>query len=122
MSGRPTGAPRTFPQETNKERTPRQFITFSYYKLDPAWRHLPEGEREKGRTEWLEVVKKFGESGTVIVPYSCVGLRADHDILLWRVDYELSRLQQMQAELDKTGLGKYLLPSLTFLSMSKRST
>ena len=122
MSGRPTGAPQTFPQETNKERTPRQFITFSYYKLDPAWRHLSDDERKKGRAQWLEVVKQYSESGTVIVPYSCVGLRAEHDVLLWRIDYEMSRLQNMDAELLRSGLGKYLLPSLTLLSMSKRST
>jgi chlorite dismutase len=121
MSGRPTSAAPAFPKETNQERTPRQFITFSYYKLDAAWRHLSEEERQQGRAEWLEVVQKYSESGTVIVPYSCVGLRAEHDILLWRIDYELSRLQNMQAEMSRTGLGKYLLPSLSFLSMSKRS-
>lgn len=121
MSGRPTSAAPTFPKETNQERTPRQFITFSYYKLDAAWRHLSDEQRQEGRNEWLEVVQKYSGSGTVIVPYSCVGLRAEHDILLWRIDYELSRLQNMQAEMSRTGLGKYLLPSLSFLSMSKRS-
>ncbi len=127
MSGRPQSArPQSAPQypldQPEKERTPRQFITFSFYKLDPAWRHLSDAEREKGRAQWLEVVQKYSASGTVIVPYSCVGLRGDHDILLWRIDYEISRLQDMQAELSRSGLGKYLLPSLTFFSMSKRST
>lgn len=117
---RPTTSPYPLPDE-NKERTPRQSITFSYYKLDPAWHQLPEEEREKGKAEWIAAVKEFTESGTIVVPYSSVGLRADHDILLWRIDYELERLQGMQTALNKTGLGKYLRPSLTFLSMSKRS-
>ena len=110
-----------FPLPDNKERTPRQFIAFSYYKLDPAWRFLPEAEQEKGKAEWVAVVEEFAGSGTVVVPYSCVGVRAEHDILLWRIDYDLQRLQQMQTALNKTGLGKYLQPSLSFLSMSKRS-
>jgi len=99
----------------------RQYITFSLYKLDAAWRHLDEATQQKGRDEWMEVVRKYADSGTLIVPYSCVGLRGDHDILLWRIDFALERLQQMQAELSRSGLGKYLLPSLSFLSMSKRS-
>ena len=109
------------PKESAAERTPRQFITFSFYKLDPQWRHLPEAEREAGKEEFIRVVREFQASGTVVVPYSSVGLRADHDILLWRIDYQLERLQGMSAELTKTGLGRYLLPSLSMLSLSKRS-
>src|ERR1051325_8406405 len=99
MSEHPHGArggrPQSAPGETKPtgERTPRQFITFSFYKLDPAWRHLPEDERARGREEWLQVVKEYAGSGTVIVPYSCVGLRAEHDVFLWRIDYQLERLQ-----------------------------
>ena len=110
-----------YPLPDDKERTLRQSITFSYYKLDPAWRRLPAAEREKGKADFAAVVKEYAERGTIIVPYSCVGLRADHDILLWRIDYQLERLQQMAAALARTGLGQYLLPSLSFLSMSKRS-
>ena len=111
----------SYPQTDNKERTPRQFITFSYYKLDPAWRRLPAGERERGKADWMAVVREYSATGMIVVPYSCVGLRADHDILLWRIDYQLERLQQMQAALSRTGLGQYLAPSHNFLSMSKRS-
>jgi chlorite dismutase len=108
--------------ERDAQRQARQYITFSYYKLDPAWRHLSAEEQQKGRDEWIATVREYQGSGTVVVPYSCVGIRADHDILLWRIDYQMERLQQMQAALFRTGLGKYLTPSLSFLSMSKRST
>lgn len=121
MSSRPQNAPTPAINTANQERTPRQFITFSFYKLDPAWRRLPEVERERGRNDFISAVQGYQESGTVVVPYSCVGLRAEHDILLWRIDYELERLQQMSAAMTRTGLGRYLLPSLSMLSMSKRS-
>jgi chlorite dismutase len=119
---RPPAADNTYPKPDNKERTPRQFVTFSFYKLDTAWRHLPAEQQQSGREEFISVVKSFQESGTVIVPYSCVGLRADADLLLWRIDYKLERLQQMSTRIAGTGLGKYLNPSHSFLSMSKRST
>ena len=105
----------------NTERKARQFITFSFYKLDPAWRRLPPEERNRGKVEFQSVVQQFQDSGTVVVPYSSVGLRADHDVLLWRIDYQLERLQQMSTALAGTGLGIYLNPSLSFLSLSKRS-
>jgi len=109
------------PTPASVERTARQFITFSLYKLDPAWRRLPPAERAQGKAEFQTVVQQFQESGTIVVPYSCVGLRADHDILLWRIDYQLERLQQMSTAIARTGLGLYLNPSLSFLSLSKRS-
>lgn len=117
---KPESSPFPLPDE-NKVREPRQSIAFSYYKLDPAWRRLPEAERAEGKAAWIATVNEYSASGTVVVPYSCVGLRAEHDILLWRIDYQLERLQQMQAALSRTGLGQYLQPSLSFLSMSKRS-
>ena len=113
----------TYPvaQAADPNKPSRQFITFSLYKLDPAWRHLSPEVQAAGRGEWTQAVREFSESGTVVVPYSCVGIRAEHDVLLWRIDYKLERLQQMQAAMSRTELGKYLLPSLSFLSMSKRS-
>ena len=113
--------PSDYPLPDQHERTPRQFIAFSFYKLDAAWRHLPLEERERGTKDFICATRDFQDSGTIVVPYSCVGLRADHDILLWRIDYQLERLQAMSAALSKTGLGKYLLPSTSFLSLSKRS-
>ena len=124
MNPNPLPASEQFPRpdpERDGKRQPRQFITFSFYKLDPPCRHLSEEVQQRGREEWAKVVREYQDGGTVVVPYSCVGIRADHDILLWRIDYDLGRLQQMQAALSRTGLGKYLLPSLSFLSMSKRS-
>jgi chlorite dismutase len=120
---RPHGQPRPedYPLPDNKERTPRQFITFTFWKLDSAWHHLDDETRQRGRDEFQRVVEEFEESGTVVVPYSCVGLRADCDLLLWRIDYELERLQQMSTRLSQTGLGKHLSMAHSFLSMSKRS-
>lgn len=112
--------PKPAPAE-GEARPARQFIAFSFYKLDPAWRHLPKEEQAQGRDEFMDAVREFQNSGTVLVAYSCVGLRSEHDILLWRIDYELERLQGMSTAMLSSGLGRYLLPSQSFLSMSKRS-
>ena len=104
-----------------EDRVARQFISFFFLKMESGFRQLPTAEQAEARAEYAAVVKKYSESGTIVVPYSTVGLRADCDFFLWRIDYKLERLQQMQAELSHTKLGQYAVPSLAFLSMSKRS-
>lgn len=103
------------------QRIPKQFVSFFFYQLNPSYWQLSTEQQEQGKAEFAAVVKKFEESGTIVVPYSTVGLRANCDFFLWRVDYELERLQQMQVELNKTLLGRYARPVQSFLSMSKRS-
>ena len=90
------------PDAPEKKRTARQFITFSFYKLDPAWRHLSEEEKQPLRDAFIETVRDFQDSGTVVVPYSCVGMRADTDLLLWRIDYKLERLRDMSTQISQS--------------------
>lgn len=105
----------------DSERTPRQFVSFFFLKLDPAFRLLPPEEQARGRAEYAQIVQKYEESGTIVVPYSTVGVKANCDFFLWRIDYKLERLQQMQTELNRTLLGRYAQPIYSLLSMSKRS-
>ncbi len=98
----------------------RQVVNFAFYKVDPAWRRLPDAEREMGKKEFAQVVEKWAHD-LLIVPYSLVGLRADADFMLWRISYRLEDFQAMSTELGRTGLGKYLTQPVSYLSMTKRS-
>ncbi len=99
----------------------RQFVNFYFLKLDPAWRRLPAQERETGRREFLAAVEEF-KSKVMVVPYSTVGIRAEVDLMLWRISYELESFQDMTVKMLSTGLGKYLNVSYSYLAMTKRST
>ncbi len=68
--------------------TKRQFANFAFYKVDPAWRGLPDGDRARGKAEFIEAVERFRET-TLVVPYSLVGIRGDCDFMLWRISYDL---------------------------------
>jgi len=98
----------------------RQFVNFSFFKVDPAWHRLPDPAREMGRKEFVEVVERWGQD-LLIVPYSLVGIRAEADIMLWRIGYDLERFQAMTTELRRTGLGRYLTQPYSYLSITKRS-
>ncbi|RYX80543.1 chlorite dismutase [bacterium] len=104
------------------QRVPKQWVSFFFYELDTAFRSLSEQEQTEARAEFAAVIQKYQESGTIVVPYSTVGLRSGCDFFLWRIDYKLERLQELQVELNRTKLGKHLKAVQSFLSMSKRST
>lgn len=98
----------------------RQFVNFVFYKIDPAWRRLPEDERTRGKQEFNRVVEEY-EGRMLIIPYSTVGIRPDCDFMLWRVCYEVELFQEMSAKLMATGVGRYLQTPYSYLSMTKRS-
>ncbi|CAN5195799.1 chlorite dismutase family protein [soil metagenome] len=107
-------------QEQPKSALPRQFVTFSFYRVRPEWRLLPEAEREAGKREFLEALD--GYRGQLLIhTYSITGLRSNADLMLWRIGYTLDPFQEMTARLNRTGLGRYLEATQSFLYMTKRS-
>jgi chlorite dismutase len=100
----------------------RQLVNFVMYKLDPAWRLLPQDQKEQDRREFCRVLASWDQSDRMILlSYSLVGVRAECDIMLWRICYGLEDLQQMSTDISQTGLGRYLRTAYSFLSMTKRS-
>ncbi|MBI5427709.1 MAG: chlorite dismutase family protein [Nitrospinae bacterium] len=115
-------AKETAAEAKGEKEVKRQFVNFSFYKLDPAYRRLPKEEQEKGKKEFMEVLEEYDTSDKMILlSYSMVGIRADVDIMLWRICYEVEEFQKMTTRLSQTGLGKYLDLVTSYLSMTKRS-
>jgi len=106
---------------TKQEENHRQYINFAYYKVDPAWRRLPEEERKRGKCQFIDAVKSY-EPNMLVIPYSLVGIRGDCDFMLWRISYNLMDFQDMTARLLATGLGQHLTTPYSYLAMTKRST
>src|ERR671921_2531356 len=98
----------------------RQFVNFAFYKIDPAWRRLPEDERSRGKQEFVRVVEEYN-TRVIVIPYTMGGIRGDSDIMLWRISYELELFQEMTSKILATGLGKYLSTPYSYLAMTKRS-
>jgi chlorite dismutase len=57
----------------------------------------------------------------LVLPYTLVGIRADADLMLWRVSTDLDLFQRMTTKLLTTGLGMYLTPAYSYVAMTKRS-
>ncbi|PYV33730.1 MAG: chlorite dismutase [Acidobacteria bacterium] len=106
--------------ESGVQEERRQYVNFAFYKLDPAWRRLPEVERNRGKCQFIDAVKSY-EQVVQTIPYSLVGVRGDCDFLLWRIGYDLLKFQEMTAALLATGLGNYLDTPYSLLAMTRKS-
>jgi chlorite dismutase len=116
------GRPQTGPQASGSSgpAIQRQFVSFAYFKLDPAFRRLDEHEKLQARSEFLKVFQT-PRDGLICLTYSTVGLKPDCDFLLWRIGATPDQFQAQQQQMNKTRLGAYLTTPHTFLSMTKRS-
>jgi chlorite dismutase len=98
----------------------RQFVHFSFYKLDPAWRRLPEAEQERSRAELAATIESFGER-FALRSYTVAGLRPDADFMLWKVSERLEDFQELGTAITSTAMGGYLETPYAYLSMTRRS-
>ena len=106
-----------------EEQARRQFVSFSFFKVDQAWRRLPEKERQQGKLQFCKVASEWATSGRMnVLAYTTVGMRPDTDFMLWRICYSLDELQEMTTQLLATDLGKWLHTPYSYLAMTKRST
>lgn len=113
-SGRPQGTAPAGPAIS------RQFVNFAFYKLDPAFRRLSEGEKQAARAEF-EAIFATPQKGLMCLTYSTAGLKADTDFMLWRISLSPDDFQAQTEAINKSRLGAYLSQPHSFLSMTKRS-
>jgi chlorite dismutase len=98
----------------------RQFVNFSFWRLDPAFRRLSADQKAVAREEFLSAFNSRRE-GLICLTYSTVSLRQECDFLLWRIGSTPDVFQEQTAAINKTQLGGYLSTPISFLSMTKRS-
>lgn len=96
------------------------FVDFLCFGLDPAFRRVPQVERQKGIQEFVTELKIERPQGRAR-SYLSIGLRHDTDFFLWAIAKELADLQGLASGLFKTGLGGYLKLSYSFVAMTRPS-
>jgi chlorite dismutase len=104
------------------DRQRRQFLNYSFYRLDPVFRRLPADEQREAAAVFVDLVRHWESLEEFILrTYSLVGLRADVDFMLWRISYDPLCFQSMEAAIRRSQLGAYLSQVYSFLSMQRRS-
>jgi chlorite dismutase len=90
-------------------------------KLDPAWRRLPDDVRARDAEAFCAALEADGDRVRTFT-YSMVGLRADVDMLLWRLAPSIDALEESAAELLASGLGRHLTVGHAMLGYVRPST
>ena len=106
--------------EPADQPTRRQFVTYTFYQVDPAWRGLPPEERELGKQQFCDTAAAFADR-MLIRSYSLAGTRPDADFLLWQVADRLEDIRELATQLFSTAMGPYLTNPHSFLAMTRRS-
>ena len=118
--GRPAAAPGAAPAQGGSPPIQRQFVNFAFFKINPAFRQLPDDAKWQARSEFLKLFQTPWQN-MICLTYSTTGLKADCDFVLWRISTQPDAFQEQQATINKSRLGGFLSMPHSFLSMTKRS-
>jgi len=113
-------APNVEELEEHKSKLPRQFVNFTFYRARPEWRMLDDGAKVECKQGFVETIDE-SRGQLLIHTYSTVGLRTNADFMIWRIGSALDPIQEMTGRLNQTSMARYIEPTLSFLSMTKRS-
>jgi chlorite dismutase len=97
-----------------------QYVAYTFYKVEPAWRRLPVEERIAGKEAFADVVEHWADRMTLSA-YATAGVRPDCDFFLWKITERYADLGELGAELNGTPLAAYLDTPYSYLATTKAS-
>ncbi|HVM31318.1 MAG TPA: chlorite dismutase family protein [Candidatus Limnocylindrales bacterium] len=96
-----------------------RFVHAWLLRLDPAWRRLQQSERERDADAWRNAAGS--RDGLRQVAYSTIGIRAEGELLLWRMADRLEDIEESAAQLLTIGLGRWLSPAVSMIGLTRPS-
>ena len=98
-----------------------QYVAYTYYHVDPAWRRLPVEERQAGKDAFAEVVEHFTDRFDHLRVYSTAGVRPETDFFLWKITERYDALGELGAALNGTPLAGWLETPYSYLATTRAS-
>ena len=98
----------------------RHVVKYTFLKVDPAWRRLPDEERTAHKREFAAACEDFA-SERLLRAFSTVGTRGDTDLMLLSQATNLERIHEFHVVLAQSGLMKWCTQPYSFLAMTKPS-
>ena len=106
--------------ESDNKNNNEKFFTFTFYKVDPKWRWLNEMGKDEASREFHELLNAACKR-MKIRTYSTIGLRHDSEFMIWTMSPSLENIQVLASKIYTTILGKYIEPTSTYLSLTRKS-
>ena len=98
-----------------------QYVGYTFYRVDPAWRRLPVEERAAHKDAFAEAVEHFAARFDHLRCYSVAGTRPDADFFLWKITERYADLGDLAAALNATPLAGWLGTPYSYLATTKAS-
>src|SRR5262249_56387050 len=98
-----------------------QYVAYTFFRVDPAWRRLPVEERAAGKDAFAEVVEDWAARMDHLRAYTVAGVRPDSDFFLWKITQRYEDLGELGAALNATPLAGWLETPYSYLAAAKAS-
>ena len=98
----------------------RHLVKYTFLKVDPAWRRLPDDQRAADKREFLAACEDFAAE-RLLRAFSTVGTRGDTDLMLLAQATNLERIHEFHVVLAQSGLMKWCSQPYSYLAMTKPS-
>jgi chlorite dismutase len=98
----------------------RNFVKFTFIRVDPAWRRLPQDERAVHKREFAAACQDFAEDH-YLRTYSLVGTRGDCDLMVRSAAVSLDPIHELHVLLNQSGLMRWGQIAHSYLAMTKES-
>ena len=98
-----------------------QYVAYTFFRVDPAWRRLPVSERQAHKDAFAEVAEDFADRFEHLRAYSTAGVRPDCDFFLWKITESYDLLEQLGAALNATPLAGWVETPYSYLATTKAS-
>jgi chlorite dismutase len=98
-----------------------QYVAYTFFRVDPAWRRLPVDERQAGKDAFAEVVEDFTDRFAHLRAYTTTGVRPETDFFLWKIGDRYESLGELGAALNATPLAGWLETPYSYLATTKAS-
>ncbi|MCL4544127.1 MAG: chlorite dismutase family protein, partial [Chloroflexi bacterium] len=107
-------------QSADSTPSSRQCVKYSFYRVDPAFRRLPEVKQRDLKLEFIGTIRSFNRR-MLLRSYSLFGLRGDVDFMLWQVAEDVESFNALAMAIFSTDMGPYLHTPHSFLAMTRKS-
>jgi chlorite dismutase len=99
---------------------PRNYVKYTFLKVDAAWRRRSAVERGTDKAEFAAACNEFS-STHYLRTYSLVGTRGDCDLLVRAIAPSLDPIHELHVLLNQSGLMRWADVPHSYLAMTKES-
>ena len=97
-----------------------RFVHAWLLRLDPAWRRLAAEERRADADAFCAAATRT-ERRVMQHTYSTIGLRAEGELLLWRMADSIEAVEETAADLLAAGIGRWMTPAISMIGLTRPS-